>query len=110
MIRVGVAGAAGRVGAAVCAAVEGADDMELTGRADPALGVALADILGDCDVVVDFTTPDAALDNALACVRRRRARGRRHDRLGPRAAARIGPRPTPPTSSSPRTSPSAPCS
>jgi 4-hydroxy-tetrahydrodipicolinate reductase len=69
MIRVGVAGAAGRVGAAVCEAVEGADDMQLAGRADPQLGVALADILGDCDVVVDFTTPDAALDNALACVR-----------------------------------------
>ena len=69
MIRVGVAGAAGRVGAAVCAAVEQADDMQLTGRADPQLGVALADILGDCDVVVDFTTPDAALANALACVR-----------------------------------------
>jgi 4-hydroxy-tetrahydrodipicolinate reductase len=69
MIRVGVAGAAGRVGAAVCEAVENAEDMELTGRADPRLGAALADILGDCDVVVDFTTPDAALDNALACVR-----------------------------------------
>jgi 4-hydroxy-tetrahydrodipicolinate reductase len=69
MIRVGVAGAAGRVGAAVCEGVERADDMQLTGRADPQLGVALADILGDCDVVVDFTTPDAALDNALACVR-----------------------------------------
>jgi 4-hydroxy-tetrahydrodipicolinate reductase len=69
MIRVGVAGAAGRVGAAVCDAVESADDMQLTGRADPQLGVALADILGDCDVVVDFTTPDAALENALACVR-----------------------------------------
>jgi 4-hydroxy-tetrahydrodipicolinate reductase len=69
MIRVGVAGAAGRVGATVCEAVESADDMELTGRADPQLGVALADILGDCDVVVDFTTPDAALENALACVR-----------------------------------------
>jgi 4-hydroxy-tetrahydrodipicolinate reductase len=69
MIRVGVAGAAGRVGAAVCEAVESAEDMQLTGRADPRLGVALADILGDCDVVVDFTTPDAALDNALACVR-----------------------------------------
>jgi 4-hydroxy-tetrahydrodipicolinate reductase len=69
MIRVGVAGAAGRVGAAVCEAVQAADDMDLTGRADPQLGVALADILGDCDVVVDFTTPDAALDNALACVR-----------------------------------------
>ena len=69
MIRVGVAGAAGRVGAAVCDAVQAADDMELTGRADPQLGVTLADILGDCDVVVDFTTPDAALDNARACVR-----------------------------------------
>jgi 4-hydroxy-tetrahydrodipicolinate reductase len=69
MIRVGVAGAAGRVGATVCEAVESADDMELTGRADPQLGVALADILGDCDVVVDFTTPDAALENARACVR-----------------------------------------
>jgi 4-hydroxy-tetrahydrodipicolinate reductase len=69
MIRVGVAGAAGRVGAAICDAVENAEDLQLTGRADPRLGVALADILGDCDVVVDFTTPDAALDNALACVR-----------------------------------------
>jgi 4-hydroxy-tetrahydrodipicolinate reductase len=69
VIRVGVAGAAGRMGATVCEAVEGADDMELCGRADPALGVALADILGDCEVVVDFTTPDTALDNALACVR-----------------------------------------
>jgi len=69
MIRVGVAGAAGRMGATVCEAVEGADDLELTGRADPALGVELADILGDCDVVVDFTTPETALDNALACVR-----------------------------------------
>jgi 4-hydroxy-tetrahydrodipicolinate reductase len=68
-LRVGVAGAAGRVGATVCDAVEAADDMELCGRADPALGVALEEILGDCDVVVDFTTPDTALANALACVR-----------------------------------------
>jgi 4-hydroxy-tetrahydrodipicolinate reductase len=68
MIRVGVAGAAGRVGATVCEALESADDLQLTGRADPQLGVALADILGDCDVVVDFTTPAAALDNARACV------------------------------------------
>jgi 4-hydroxy-tetrahydrodipicolinate reductase len=67
--RVGVAGAAGRMGATVCDAVEAADDMELCGQADPALGVALADILGDCDVVVDFTVPDTALENALTCVR-----------------------------------------
>lgn len=69
MIAVGVAGAAGRMGQAVCAAVTEAPDMRLAGRADPALGTALADILGDCDVVVDFTRPDTALDNALACVR-----------------------------------------
>jgi 4-hydroxy-tetrahydrodipicolinate reductase len=69
VIRVGVAGAAGRVGTAVCEAVDGADDLELAGRADPVLDVALADILGDCNVVVDFTTPDTALENARACVR-----------------------------------------
>ena len=68
MIRVGVAGAAGRMGQAVCAAVEGADDMVLAGRADPALGTSLEEILGDVDVVVDFTRPDTALENALACV------------------------------------------
>jgi 4-hydroxy-tetrahydrodipicolinate reductase len=67
-IRVGVAGAAGKMGQAVCAAVEDADDMTLAGRADPALGTALDAILGDVDVVVDFTRPDTALDNALACV------------------------------------------
>ncbi|HTE64486.1 MAG TPA: dihydrodipicolinate reductase C-terminal domain-containing protein [Solirubrobacteraceae bacterium] len=68
MIRVAVAGAAGRVGEAVCAAVEDADDLELTGRADPALGVELASVLDDCDVVVDFTRPDTALDNARAAL------------------------------------------
>jgi 4-hydroxy-tetrahydrodipicolinate reductase len=68
-IRVGVAGAAGRMGQAVCIAVEEAPDLALTARADPALGVELADILGDCDVVVDFTLPATALENARACVR-----------------------------------------
>jgi 4-hydroxy-tetrahydrodipicolinate reductase len=67
-IRVVVAGAAGRMGEAVCAAVVEAPDMELSGRADPRLGVALVDVLGDADVVVDFTQPDTALDNALECV------------------------------------------
>jgi 4-hydroxy-tetrahydrodipicolinate reductase len=67
-IRVAVAGAAGRMGEAVCAAVEGADDLLLAGRADPALGVELAAVLGGCDVVVDFTRPDTALDNARAAL------------------------------------------
>jgi 4-hydroxy-tetrahydrodipicolinate reductase len=69
MIRVAVAGAAGRMGQAVCAAVEGAADMELVGRADPVLGVSIEEVLGDAEVVVDFTTPDTALGNALACLR-----------------------------------------
>ncbi len=69
MVRVAVAGAAGRMGEAVCAAVQGADDLELTGRADPALDVALEDVLDDADVVVDFTRPDTALDNVRACLR-----------------------------------------
>jgi len=68
MIRVAVSGAAGRMGQAVCAAVEGAEDMELVGRADPLLGVALDEVLPDAEVVVDFTRPDTALANALACV------------------------------------------
>ncbi|MFN8131598.1 MAG: 4-hydroxy-tetrahydrodipicolinate reductase [Solirubrobacteraceae bacterium] len=68
MIRVAVAGAAGKMGQTTCAAVEAASDLELTGRADPALAVSLADVLGDADVVVDFTRPDTVLENALACV------------------------------------------
>ena len=65
-LRVAVAGAAGRMGQATCAAVESAEDLELAGRADPALGLALADVLDGCDVVVDFTRPDTALENATA--------------------------------------------
>jgi 4-hydroxy-tetrahydrodipicolinate reductase len=56
------------MGATVCAAVEGAPDMELIGRADPLLGVALEEVLPDAEVVVDFTRPNTALANALACV------------------------------------------
>ena len=68
MIAVAVAGAAGKMGQTVCAAVEGAPDMELVGRADPALGTTLAEVLEAADVVVDFTRPDTALENALACI------------------------------------------
>ena len=88
MIRVAVSGAAGRMGQAVCEAVEGAEDMELTGRADPALGVELAEVLGDADVVVDFThsrTPRSATPSLPGGRRPRRGR---HDRLRPRRAAR----------------------
>ncbi len=56
------------MGQTVCEAVEGAEDMELTGRADPSLGVGLAEVLGDADVVVDFTVPETALENVRACL------------------------------------------
>ena len=67
-INVAVSGAAGRMGHTVCRAVEGAPDMELVGRADPELETALEDVLGDADVVVDFTVPDSALRNARLCL------------------------------------------
>jgi 4-hydroxy-tetrahydrodipicolinate reductase len=69
VIRVGVAGAAGKMGQATCAAVEAAGDLELAARIDPALGVGLEESLPGLDVVVDFTRPDTALENARACVR-----------------------------------------
>ncbi len=69
MIRVAVAGAAGRMGETVCGAVSGASDMELVARADPALGVSVGDALRAVpDVLVDFTVPDTALANAHEAV------------------------------------------
>ena len=68
MINVAVSGAAGRMGQAVVAAVDGADDMALVGKADPTLEQSLQDVLGDADVVVDFTTPDVCLGNARLCL------------------------------------------
>jgi 4-hydroxy-tetrahydrodipicolinate reductase len=56
------------MGQAVCEAVEGADDLSLSGKADPALGVELSDLLEEADVVVDFTVPGTALGNVRACL------------------------------------------
>jgi 4-hydroxy-tetrahydrodipicolinate reductase len=69
-IKVAVSGAAGRMGRTVCAAVEAADDLELTARADPQLDTELADALAETDpeVVVDFTTPDSVYQNARLCL------------------------------------------
>ena len=56
------------MGETVCEAVDGADDLELAGRADPALDAPLSDLLDGADVVVDFTTPEAAPANVRACL------------------------------------------
>lgn len=71
MIRVGVVGAAGKMGATVCDAVAAADGLQLAAAVDVVGGggvvhgltiasdlKALAD--AQCDVVVDFTVADAA--------------------------------------------------
>jgi 4-hydroxy-tetrahydrodipicolinate reductase len=70
MIRVAVSGAAGRMGGTVCAAVDGAADMELVARADPSLGLGVQDAIAAHrpDVLVDFSVPDTALDNIRAAV------------------------------------------
>jgi 4-hydroxy-tetrahydrodipicolinate reductase len=68
VIRVAVSGAAGRMGKTVCEAVAEAGDMDLVGRADPALDAPLSGVVDGADVVVDFTTPDAAPGNVRECL------------------------------------------
>lgn len=64
-MRVGVVGAAGRMGQAVCEAVEGADEMELGARVDAGDSLSLLD---GCDVVVDFTAPGVVMDTLAHCI------------------------------------------
>jgi len=56
------------MGQAVCEAIEGCDDTELAAKADPQLGVDLEGSLDGADVVVDFTTSEAAPGNVRACL------------------------------------------
>jgi 4-hydroxy-tetrahydrodipicolinate reductase len=62
MIKVGVLGARGRMGAEVVAAVEAADDCQLVAALD--LGDSLDQLVSSgAQVVVDFTTPDSVMAN-----------------------------------------------
>jgi 4-hydroxy-tetrahydrodipicolinate reductase len=54
------------MGETVCEAVSQAEDLELSGRADPSLGTELSEVLSEADVVVDFSTPETALENVRA--------------------------------------------
>jgi 4-hydroxy-tetrahydrodipicolinate reductase len=65
MIKVGVLGAKGRMGAEVCRAVEAAGDMELVAGLD--VGDDRTPLTA-AEVVVDFTHPDAVMDNLRWCV------------------------------------------
>ena len=86
VIRVGVAGAAGRMGIAACAAIEAPATWSWRAAPTRCSDAALAAILGGCDVVVDFTQPDAALENARRLPGRRRPRRDRDDGLRRRGA------------------------
>lgn len=70
MIRVAVSGALGRMGSTTCAAVEGAEDMDLVARVDPELGVQVEEALRDHrpEVLVDFSVPSAAVQNIRSAV------------------------------------------
>jgi 4-hydroxy-tetrahydrodipicolinate reductase len=67
MINVGVIGHRGRMGATVCAAVDGDDDLDLVariGRGDELGGLVDA----GAQVAVEFTTPDSVAGNVRFCV------------------------------------------
>ena len=67
MIKVGVLGATGRVGSAVVAGVERADDLQLV--AQVSAGDSLQVLVDEgVDVIVDFTTPNAVMDNLEFCI------------------------------------------
>ncbi|MFI2713260.1 4-hydroxy-tetrahydrodipicolinate reductase [Micromonospora sp. NPDC018662] len=65
--RVGVLGGRGRMGLEVCKAVDAAPDLELVAAVDQGDDLAA---VADAGVVVDFTTPDAVMDNLRWCVER----------------------------------------
>jgi 4-hydroxy-tetrahydrodipicolinate reductase len=86
MIRVGVIGAAGKMGREVCRAVLGDAETRLVAAVDVRAGGSLGELIGgdanvkisdelemlsdaEVEVAVDFTHPDAVMDNIRWCVR-----------------------------------------
>ncbi|WP_232675734.1 4-hydroxy-tetrahydrodipicolinate reductase [Nocardioides sp. R-C-SC26] len=68
MMRVGVMGSRGKVGAEICAAVEAASDLELVAEIDAGDDRQRL-VTGEAQVVVDFTHPDVVMDNLEFCIR-----------------------------------------
>ena len=67
MIKVGVLGAKGRVGSAVVAGAQKADDLELVAEIDH--GDDLEQLVDSgVEVIVDFTTPNSVMDNLEFCI------------------------------------------
>ncbi len=67
LLRVGVIGARGRMGSQVCRVVDAASDLDLVATVDQGEWLfSLAD--AGSQVVVDFTHPDAVMENIRFCV------------------------------------------
>src|SRR4051794_5728885 len=66
-IRVGVIGAAGRMGSEACRAIEDANDLDLVARVDEDDDLAELAKAG-AQVAVDFTHPGVVMDNLRYCV------------------------------------------
>jgi 4-hydroxy-tetrahydrodipicolinate reductase len=86
MIRVGVIGAAGKMGREVCSAVLADPDLHLVAAVDVTAGSSVGELVGgdskvkisdelemlsdaEVEVAVDFTHPGAVMDNVRWCVR-----------------------------------------
>jgi 4-hydroxy-tetrahydrodipicolinate reductase len=67
MTKVGVLGAAGRMGSTVCDAVEADDELELVARVDEHDPLEKL-VEGGAQVAVDFTIPSAVKDNVFFCL------------------------------------------
>jgi 4-hydroxy-tetrahydrodipicolinate reductase len=63
VLHVGISGARGRMGRAVSAALDARDDVVVAARFDR----GETPDLSRCDVVIDFSTPEASLELAEAC-------------------------------------------
>lgn len=66
-MKIAVIGASGRMGQAMCAGVRAEADMELVAALDVDEEIS-ADTLCGADVAIEFTQPDASLNNVLALI------------------------------------------
>ncbi|MDO4909871.1 MAG: 4-hydroxy-tetrahydrodipicolinate reductase [Corynebacterium sp.] len=67
MINVGVVGAHGRVGQAVCAGVEAAEDLNLAAQVDKGDSLELL-VENNVETIVDFTAPAVVMDTLKFCI------------------------------------------
>ena len=125
MLRVGVFGAGGRMGTAVCAAVRADPELELVAAVDPAYAGTALEAAGlvaapgpgalaeaGAEVAVDFTLAPAVAGNAAWCAAHGVHAVIGTTGLSAEALAEMAESfaPGPPTASSPPTLPSGPCS